>query len=68
MDAWIKAESRAALVKFTFRIVFNVREASSMKEANAHEAMKGARREYPEYGWHLVPSSTPGEFILQGTK
>lgn len=68
MDAWIQAQDNATPGAFAFRIVFNLQEASRMRENNAHEAMRGAEREYPAYAWTMVRTDARDTFLVQGEK
>jgi hypothetical protein len=54
MKAWLHAEDHARQSAFPYHIVFSRQQAAEMTENNAHEVMRGAERDYPEYTWELV--------------
>lgn len=68
MKAWLYAQDRARQNTFQFQIVFDRNQAIEMAENNAHEVMRGAEGQYPEYQWELVKVSDIGLFIVEGTR
>jgi hypothetical protein len=39
-----------------------------MTQNNAREAMRGAKRDYPEYAWEMESGFRSGEFVVHGQK
>jgi hypothetical protein len=69
MKAWLHAEDHARQIAFQYQIVFDRQQAAEMTENNAHEVMRGAERDYPEYTWEIVKvSAGRNVFVVEGTQ
>jgi hypothetical protein len=66
MDVWIQTYDNAGPGRFGYRLVFNLHEASRMRENEAIEAINGAGREWPEYAWNAVYTSEIDRLIVGG--
>jgi hypothetical protein len=66
MDVWIQSRDHAEPEGFGYRFVFNLHEASRMRERDAREVIKGAGREWPQYAWDLVCTSADDKFLVKG--
>lgn len=66
MDVWIQSHGNVEPGGFGFRFVFNLHEASRMKEGAALDVIKGAGREWPQYAWDLVATSEEDQFLVKG--
>jgi len=67
MKAWLHAEDSAKQSAFQFQIVSNRKQAAEMTENNAHEVMRGAEREYPEYAWEMIKIPGGNVLVVEGT-
>ena len=68
MKAWLYAEDHAKSIKFPYRIVFERNQAVEMTENNAHEVMRGAEGQNPEYTWELVKVHGRNMYVVEGTR
>ena len=68
MKAWLFAGDHARQTSFPDMIVFDRKQASEMREYNAHEVMRGAERDYPDYTWEMVKVPSRDLFVVEGTK
>jgi len=68
MKAWLFADDDAKGTAFGFHIVFSFPEATQMSENNAHEVVRGAEREYPDWEWRIVKIPNNQIFVVEGTK
>ncbi len=66
MDVWLQSEGAAKSDSFRPRLVRSPQQATAMSQDNAREAMRGAKRDYPEYVWEMESGFSSGEFILHG--
>jgi hypothetical protein len=66
MDVWLQTEKTAKSDSFRLRLTRNPRQATAMSQDNAREAMRGAKRDYPEYTWEMESGFSSGEFMLHG--
>ena len=66
MDVWIQSRDSAEPGGFGYRFVFNLHEASRMRESDALEVIKGAGREWPQYAWELIFTSATDKFLVKG--
>jgi len=67
MTVWIKAQDDAVPESGSYHVVLSSQDASSMSHSNALEILKWANRDFPEYDWSVVPSSTHAKYLVQGT-
>jgi len=68
MKAWLFAEGHARQSSFPDMIVFDRKQAAEMIENNAHEVIRGAERDYPDYTWKMVKVPSGNLFVVEGTK
>ena len=66
MDVWLQTEGTVKSNSFRVRLAGGPQQATAMSQNNAREAMKEAKRDYPEYTWEMESGFSGGEFILHG--
>jgi hypothetical protein len=66
MDVWIQSRDDAEPEGFGYQFVFNLHEASRMRESDALAVITGAGREWPQYSWDLVCTSADDKFLVKG--
>ena len=66
MKAWLYAERLSEQTAFTCRIVFSRLQAAELTEHDAHEVMRGAERDFPEYKWVMVNLPGSAFFLVEG--
>ena len=66
MDVWIQSRDHAEPDGVGYCFVFNLHEASRMRESDALVVIKGARREWPQYAWDLICTSSADKFLVKG--
>ena len=66
MDVWLQTQGTVKSNSFRLRLDRGPQQATAMSQNNAREAMKEAKRDYPEYTWEMESGFSSGEFILHG--
>jgi hypothetical protein len=66
MKAWLYAERLSEQAAFTYHLVFSRPQAVELTEYDAHEAMRGAERDFPEYKWTMVNLPGSAFFLVEG--
>jgi len=68
MKAWMFAEDAATPVGFPIKIVYRREEAAELAENNAHEVMRAAETNFPDYNWEMVKVPNRNAFVVEGNK
>lgn len=66
MDVWLQKRDGAKSESLLFRLVNSPQQATPMSQNHIREAMRGAKREYPEYVWEMESGFKSGDFVLHG--
>lgn len=66
MKAWLYAERLSEQTAFAYRIVSSRLQASELTEHDAHEVMRRAERDLPEYRWIMVNVPGSAFFWVEG--
>jgi hypothetical protein len=66
MKAWLYAERLSEQTAFTHRLVFSRLQATELTEYDAHEVMRHAERDFPEYRWTMVNLPGSAFFWVEG--
>ena len=68
MDVWLQTEGTAKGEAFSYRFVRSPQQATPMTQNSAREAVRGAKRVYPDYSWEMESGFKSGEFVVHGHK
>jgi len=68
MDVWLQTEGTAKGEAFSYRFVRSPQQATPMTQNSAREAVRGAKRVYPDYSWEMESGFQSGEFVVHGHK
>src|ERR1035438_8022393 len=68
MDVWLQTEGTAKGEVFSYRFVRSPQQATPMTQNSAREAVRGAKRVYPDYSWEMESGFKSGEFVVHGHK
>jgi len=68
MKAWLHAEGlgEQTQIRFSYHLVFSKQQAAELTEHDAHEVMRGAERDFPEYRWMMVNVPGSAFFLVEG--